>query len=143
MLSSPAAWSIHSILKAGGFTAFSDKLCFLVGYFFGIMESEKQIAHPSLLRKDQLKGTVMNLKLSEKQLFMLKDVARFNYKKYPYRAMPAMEIEIRDFRIMSALLRKELVEYPAVLDHLGFPDMRIDCIRITEKGITVLKQCKK
>jgi len=85
----------------------------------------------------------MIVKLSEKQIFMLKDVAKFNYKKYPYRAMPAMEIEIRDFRIMSALLRKELVEYPAVLDHLGFPDMRIDCIRITEKGITVLKQCKK
>ena len=84
----------------------------------------------------------MEVKISEKQLFMLKDVARFNYKKYPYRAMPAQEIEIRDFRIMGALLRKELVEYPFVRDHTGFPDMRIDCIRITEKGIAVLKQSK-
>ena len=122
---------------------FFNKLCFLVGYFFWYNGIRKQMAHPSILLKDQLRETTMIVKLSEKQIFMLKDVAKFNYKKYPYRAMPAMEIEIRDFRIMSALLRKELVEYPAVLDHLGFPDMRIDCIRITEKGITVLKQCKK
>ena len=84
----------------------------------------------------------MSVKLTEKQLYMLKDVASYNFKKYRYQAMPSVEIEARDSRVIDALLRKGLIEYPVVYDKKGLPDMAIDGIRITEQGIAVLKEYK-
>lgn len=82
------------------------------------------------------------MRLSERQIYMLKDFARFNFNKYPYHAMPAEELEIRDWRTISSLLRNNLVEYPNTINHLGLPDMNHDCIRITQKGIDLLNQIK-
>lgn len=81
------------------------------------------------------------MKLTERQRNMLRDIARFDFAKYPYRAMPAEEVAVRDFRVMEALLRKGFVEYPRVYDHHGkLPQMDIDCVRITQAGKEALQR---
>ncbi len=79
------------------------------------------------------------MNLTERQRNMLSDIARFDYAKYRYRAMPADEIAIRDSRVMVSLLRKGLVEYPTYEGNDGMPCCEFDCIRITDVGRNTLK----